>query len=225
MHWNGVMWEQFNVSSTQFNGYIKRFYGTTGTDLYMVGTNGQVAHYNGKAWSKLESETTLDVQDIWGSADPRTGEQEILCVAGNYYVSRERRIMSLDGTSVTRVSDSGINWALNSVWFSAGRRYWVVGDGIWEKRSTLTMSRWSGGPNLVTNYVTNRVRGNDINDVYICGAFGELLHFNGISWQSFRSYTGLSAGQYLSIAVKGNMLVAVGYQADRAVVLRGRHSP
>lgn len=219
-HWNGHRWQAYNVTGI-FNGYINKFWGTSSSNLYMVGMNGNIAHYNGSTWRKIASGTTLDIQDIWGGKNEKTGLWEVLAVAGNYYISNERKILHISGTNVTALSDSGINWALNGVWFSRGKRYWVVGTGIWEKPFSLKTSRWKGGPNIVTTYTTNAIRGTEINNVFICGAFGDLLHFNGVAWHSYRSNTALSAGQYLSIAVNSSIVYAVGYESPRAVVIRG----
>jgi hypothetical protein len=56
----------------------------------------------------------------------------------------------------------------------------------------------------------------------VVGAFGDVLHYNGKSWRSYREHTMLAAGSYKSVAVKGNCVFAVGENADKAVVLRGK---
>ncbi|MDI6768005.1 MAG: glucosyl transferase, partial [Bacteroidota bacterium] len=217
-------WMKMNFLLSEGPGRANKMWGTSSNNMYFVADLGRITHWNGVSWRRLESGTTLDIQDIWGGKNEKTGLWEVLAVAGNYYISNERKILHISGTNVTALSDSGINWALNGVWFSRGKRYWVVGTGIWEKPFSLKTSRWKGGPNIVTTYTTNAIRGTEINNVFICGAFGEILHFNGISWQSFHSRTALSAGQYLSIAVQSNTVYAVGYQSPRAVVARGlRH--
>ncbi len=102
-----------------------------------------------------------------------------------------------------------------------GRHYYVVGSGIYEKKS-LSDVRWNNGPLDITTYYTNRIRGNNINDIFFCGAYGDCFHFNGVSWHSFRLQTGLSSGQYYSLDVKGNSIFAVGENYPRAVVAHGK---
>jgi hypothetical protein len=203
-------------------GRVNRMWGTSPSSMYFAADNGRLTEWYGRGWQKIESGTSLDIKDIWGSKNTHTGEWEIMAAAGNYYVSRQRMILRIRDINVSALSDSGINWALNSLWFVSGKQYWVVGDGMWQKRFTMGAAYWKDLDQSVTDYVTNQVRGTDVNDVFLCGAYGEILHFNGMTWKSYRNVTGLSYGQYQSIAVKGNTVVAVGYNEDRAVVARGR---
>jgi hypothetical protein len=65
------------------------------------------------------------------------------------------------------------------------------------------------------------IRGNGINDIYSVGAFGETLHYNGVRWKSFIDETGFDGG-YGDIAVKNNVIVAVGYEGQLAKVMIGK---
>jgi hypothetical protein len=60
-----------------------------------------------------------------------------------------------------------------------------------------------------------------LNDVFICGDFGEMLHYNGVSWKSYISQTGID-GAYLGLAVSGNTVIAVGEEPPQAIILMGR---
>lgn len=96
----------------------------------------------------------------------------------------------------------------------------VVGDGIFSKSSCVELI-WRGAANTTTNYYQNAVRGTFLNDIFVAGAYGELLHFNGTTWRSFHSQAGLSYGQYYSVAVKGRVICAAGVDHQRGIVLRG----
>ena len=44
---------------------------------------------------------------------------------------------------------------------------------------------------------------NGLNDIIICGDFGELLHFNGVTWKSYQeSFSGILLGE---IVMKDNL--------------------
>jgi hypothetical protein len=207
------------ISITCFPVSAYKLWGTSSNNLYAVGALGGIAKYNGSSWTKIESGTTLDVRDIYGAQNTKTGEWEICATAGDPLISPERKILHISGNTAESISDNGINWALNCVWFSPGRYYWIVGDGVWEKHPTLSMPSWNS--KVLTTYTIDAVRGNSINDVFMCGAFGEMLHFNGNTWRSYRAQTGLT-GAYLSLSVKGNLVIAVGEKSPQAVVLIGR---
>lgn len=76
-------------------------------------------------------------------------------------------------------------------------------------------------PNEFTTFTTNAVRGTGLNNVFVAGAYGEMLHFNGISWHSYMNQTRIDAGQYYDLACNGRMVVAVGQEYPRAIVARG----
>lgn len=133
--------------------------------------------------------------------------------------SYARRIMSIEGQEVSIVSDSGIPTPLSGVWFVAKRKYYAVGSGIFHKRN-LTGGKWLGAPNELTAYYSYAVRGTSLNDAVVVGAYWDILHFNGWSWQGYPQL--LSSGQrWYSVSMKGNRVVAVGYVGNRAAVLRG----
>jgi len=45
---------------------INKLWGTSSYNLYGVGDKGMIAHYNGSSWQKMESGTTVDLNDIFG---------------------------------------------------------------------------------------------------------------------------------------------------------------
>jgi hypothetical protein len=56
----------------------------------------------------------------------------------------------------------------------------------------------------------------------VTGDFGELYHFNGATWHNFTAQTGLEDGYYRRIAMKGDIIVAVGENSGRAAIALGR---
>jgi len=217
VRWNGQA--QSSPECTPVS--INKLWGENPSSIWAVGNSGQIAHYDGVEWRRIESGTELNMYDIFGAQNPRTNVTEILAVASRVFVSYEREILRVEGTTVTILSDSGIHWPLSGVWFVPDRSYFVVGSGIYQKRS-LGEARWRNGPLDITTYYTNAVRGTALNDVIIAGAYGECLHFNGTTWKSFRSQTGLVNGQYYAVAAKRTLVIAVGYESPRAVVVIGR---
>jgi hypothetical protein len=220
-HWDGDSWIQTGITTANFGGRLYRFWGNSSSDLYVVGTNGSMAHYDGHQWTKIQTGTSLDIQDIWGATDPRTGQQTILAVAAQPLESYDKMILNINGNTVTPVSDSGINWPLSSVWFLPNRHYYVVGSGIYEKHS-LNDATWKNGPLDITQYYTYSIRGVDLNDVATVGGYGEVLHFNGAKWNSFHDQTGID-GNYNAVALKGDILIAVGVLNPPAIVAVGQH--
>jgi len=109
---------------------------------------------------------------------------------------------------------------LSTIWFISGRRYYVGGSGLYEKRS-LEEPNWKNGPqDITTNYIF-RIRGTGLNNIIAVGGYGEVLHYNGISWKSYYDETKIN-GNYYSVDVRDDIVVAVGYNSPDAVITVGR---
>ncbi|HCY77014.1 MAG TPA: glucosyl transferase [Ignavibacteriales bacterium] len=222
VHYNGNTFSskaQF-MTSINFTGQVIKLWGSDKNNIYCVGRNGAIYHYYGTNWQRIESGTTLNINDIWGDYNDKTQEWEILAVASNIYGSFDKEILQIKNASIEIINKDGIDEPLSSVWFKSNRKYYVVGSGTYEK-TNLYNPIWKGDPLDLTNYFENRVRANEINDVIIVGAYGESLHFNGLTWKSFINETFLSNGTFLSVDIKNNLIVAVGYQSALAVLTVG----
>lgn len=212
-HWNGSTWETEFVAERSGGG--TKLWGTSSADLYLAGTNGSISYYNGSVWARIESGTTLDIKDIWGDGN------EILAVASKPFVTYEKMVLKISGSIATALSDSGIDEPVGCLWFSSTHHYYAAGSGIYEK-SDLAESQWKNGPLDITRYYVYGMRANGPNDVVAVGGFGEVLHYNGASWSSYHDYVGLAAGNYYAVAIKKNLVIAVGADPSYAYVLVGR---
>ena len=130
-------------------------------------------------------------------------------------------VLSSSGpTTATAIAGNEISWGINGIWFVPNRHYYIVGGGIYEKH-LLSYPVWKN--NASSFYASTKVRGNAINDVLVVGAYGELLHYNGVTRKDFLSQTGID-GAYGGLAVKGNTVIAVGQKDANAVILMGTHN-
>jgi len=207
VHWNGQVWswpECIPVS-------VLKLWGENSHSIYAVGYNGGIAHYDGSRWRRIESGTKLNIYDIYGVSN------EILAVASDIGVSFDKAILQIKGGAVSALSYQPIRYSLESVWFVAGRRYYVVGDGIFEKRR-LTEMNW----NTISQDIFTTIRGNALNDIFAVGVGGRIEHYNGISWKNYQRETGLPSCIYGSVAVRGNLVIAVGFNGNRAIALIGK---
>ncbi len=61
-----------------------------------------------------------------------------------------------------------------------------------------------------------KVRGQDFNDVYGISSPGNVVHyFNGQRWTTINTET---ENKFWNLSIKDNLVVAVGYQLDQAVI-------
>jgi hypothetical protein len=215
---NGV--NQTSIDCLPFDMGINKTWVENSNSIYAVGYGGTIAHYSDGTWQKIESGTDMNIPDIWGVTNPKTGKSEILAVASYQDTSVDRKILQITGNTATTISSNGINWDLHSIWFKSQSQYYVAGTYFYNK-NLLSDNSWSNQYSNVTEYYINCIRGNDVNDIVAVGAFGEVLHYNGKRWKSFKTETGLN-GTYHSVAIKGNLIVAVGFEGQQAVILVGK---
>ena len=223
VHGDGKNWTQYDLDGMGIlgknDGYMTKAWGTSSSDIYFVGPMGTIVHYNGNSWTKLQSGTTLQINDIWGAQNPQTGQLEILAVASD---DINKKLLRIQGTTVTTVADGGLSASLNGVWFSPSIKYYVVGAGIAYK-NTLDNLPWSSYPSgIVTSYASGGVRGNDISDVFVAGSFFELVHYNGSSWHNYKDVIPFTDGAVGRLAVKGNLMVTVGLSGQNAIAIIGK---
>jgi hypothetical protein len=220
--WNGSAQTSMMCLPVSFT--INRMWGENANSMFAVGATGNIMHYNGSTWHRVESGTTLAMRDIWGATNARTGEREILALASTYTPELQgSMVFRITGNSATSISTTGMSPDMFSIWFVPGRRYYAVGAGIHQKRM-LSDSAWSAyAPGVVTRYFSGGVRGQDVNDVFVVGSFGEVVHFNGQSWFRYFSDVPLPSGYLGFVAIKNNLIMATGQlNGQRGIVLIGR---
>ena len=205
-------------------GGSNKICGSSSDDLYFVGSNGKITYYDGTNWQRIESGTSLPVQDIWGAKNGRNNEYEVLCVAAYPHHSLEKQIFKIENQTVQVINDRGIPGGISGLWFVPDKKYYMVGSGMYLKNNILDNTEWiSLNHDLtLTTYYTNAIRGTEINDIAVAGAYGEMLHFNGLTWRSFLDETYLDYGLIRSLDMKQNIIVGVGSNYDKAVIVIGK---
>ncbi|MBI1805661.1 MAG: hypothetical protein HYR76_01265 [Ignavibacteria bacterium] len=216
--WNGLTWSSRWISER--SGSIDKMWGSSDSNFYLVGSSGSLTHYDATRWQKLESGTTYDIQDIYGTRDSRSGKYKILAVASNIYTGEGPKVLEIDSGNVALLPDNGLPWSLHGLWSSSVYRNYIVGDGIFFKSYLNATTPWRALHFGLTTYYTNAVRGNASNDIVVVGAYGVTLHYNGSSWKNYQAETYIN-GSLFRVETQGNFVVAVGQVGNRAVVLRG----
>ena len=231
-HWNGQAWSGYNVTGI-FNGYIKKMWGTSSSNLYIVGTNGSIAHFNGTTWTKMESGTNVDLLDIWGGSDG-----SIVWACGWKDQSLTHRVLlKYTGQSWEKIHvktdafvwDDTLSGNPKAVWTNDNKRLFVLTSyGVYDCPSNTQGNGlrmyWDVGIGNFYGY-PRVMRGQAKNDIVISGYEGILWHYNGSSWLRYENFRGAD-NELNSIAYKKGMFVSVGYIYhpihSKGLVIRGR---
>ena len=220
IHWEGKSFIPIAIPTNVWGPYqMNKIWGSSSNDLYVVGNEGNIAHYQNGQWSRITSGTELHINDIWGDYNSEKGEYEILCIASNQFINLGQVVLQIKGNNIITINSEGLSWSLNTMWFIQGRKYFIGGDGLYI--SKYLGENWTRD-NSMPPYYKMGVRGNGMNDIVIVGAFGLLLHFNGITWKNFQDITYIY-GSYGRVDIKGDLICCTGGLNDgSAIVSIGR---
>jgi hypothetical protein len=190
-HWDGIVWTQYHLNDMGMSGVCagNAIEGTSSEMLYFVGDNGSIVHYDGSAFTELESDTEVDLEDIDGTED---GEHVFISGFDLFGYNNTSPLLHIHNGEITKVYESTYPWGNEEDW---GRieAIEVIGD-------TVYMATW-GRDWIAYNYLTDEyieyfrhtipsfvallvreISSNEKNDMIAVSAFGEVLHFNGLSW-------------------------------------------
>jgi hypothetical protein len=212
VHWDGSNFNHNCQINSVMDGSINKLWGTDSNNLYAVGYSGTIVHY-GSSWQKLESGTDLPITDIWGVEDSETGEPIVLCTATEKFDVSDHKIFKIGPAQGV----SEINWPFAdrrpySVWFKTLDNLFICGDGVFRIDPIRQYQLFTGLP----TFFKERIRGNDINDIYTAGDFGLLAHYNGLTWWTQPN----SANDiFRGLDVKGNLAVAAGEKDHNAFIV------
>jgi len=199
------------------DGGIKKMWGTSSNNLYGVGSKGTIVHYNGTTWRRIESPegtggTDNSINDIWGNDDL------ILATVSDKYDPGDLKILSINNLTV---NSNKIHWPYlykepYSVWFENKNKILVCGAGLFQYVNNVI----SEDTTIHTTKFLNRIRGQNLVDIFVVGDFGFVGHFNGFNW---RQYPELAfASIYQSLDYKRNIMISVGEKNSEVVILMMR---
>ena len=154
-------WSRMESGTTQ--GLVG-VWGTSGRDVFAVGGQGTVLHFDGRAWSRTPVEGEPHLIAVWGASDRDV-----------FAVGDEGVILHYDGRAWTAM-ESGTTMNLIGVWGASGRDVFVVGYG-----GTLLHydgSTWTPMAAGATGDL-NGVWGSGPEDVFVVGGAGTILHYGG----------------------------------------------
>jgi photosystem II stability/assembly factor-like uncharacterized protein len=162
--------------------WLKGVGGNGEDDVYVVGENGTILHYDGISWSPAESGTTKHLYGISGISEDSV-----------YVVGENGIILNYNGISWSP-AESGISETLRGVWGNAADDVFAVGDN-----GTILHfngSEWNPMESQTTAWLLG-VWGYSETNVYAVGGFydgvggwgapdswngGVILHYDGHAW-------------------------------------------
>ena len=174
LHWDGAAWSMVDFGGAVDPTDLQAIWGTSGDDLWLGDSlNGQVHRWNGTTWSTTITQT-VEVTDIWGSAD------------GDVYAAGIFGMSHWNGSAWAEISDATVDQAAGLWGFGRGD-VWAVGD-------FGTLAHWNGTAWTDTLPVNDdrfeedhaSVWGAAPDDVWAVGSFGAISHWDGARWSQIQ---------------------------------------
>ncbi len=170
----GVTWTASYGGIPGYKDHLRGVWGSSGTDVFAVGSNGIILRYNGTTWATMDSATTQELYDVWGSSGT-----DVFAVGTNGIILRYNG-------STWATMESNTTETLWGVWGSSGTDVFAVGNaGTIVHYDGDTWSPMSSG----TAQFVRDVWGSSSTDVFAVGDSGTILHYDGGSWSAMSSGT------------------------------------
>jgi len=235
IHWDGEEWTLYHLQNMGLNVSVEHLWGTSSSDIYFVGNNGYIVHYDGSTFTRMESGTNESIIDIWGLDENHIWAvthkndgsgiiNEVLFYDGNVWsIIHEKTNDNWPPTDYTKPSGT-----FNSVWAYEDTVY-ISCAGLYKESIhtgegvlvPLEDMHWELG------WGTGNVRGTNYNDIVVTTSFGsEVSHFNGRNWKFYEELDAFDIHDFITaagLAIKNDMIVIVGEDltTSKAMVYRG----
>jgi len=85
IHGDGNTWKMYHLQDMGISVSVSKIWGKNSNNMYFIGIEGNIAHYNGTSWTTIESGTTTDLKDIWGIKNATDTSPLILTSASNRF--------------------------------------------------------------------------------------------------------------------------------------------
>ena len=209
-------------------GQANAIWGSSSSDLYFVGRNGSIIHYDGTTFTKMASPTTQDLDGIVGVVDSESGEKRIWVNGWGGYPFRGF-LMQYDGT------DWEIVWDENNPFFEDSQyieptlhipdeKYLVIYSGGQDNSILSIHDQEDLNQYEILHYdyhgFIRSLSGDKVNDIIGVGDLTNAIHFNGSTVVQIDELENMvPAFRYLAVDSKGGIIVIV---SDTPYVIRGR---
>jgi hypothetical protein len=214
---------------------ISKIWGRSSDDLYVVGSNGNIARYFNGSWRRIFSGTTLGLTDIYGNENG-----EIYACGGNLSTGQGIVLKINSNNTVTKIIDSyyygsgfdstklfvsQLYGPLSCVWIDEYGNLITAGNFIFRYKK----SKWNYAPGIFANYIgagqfTRRgyvhgIDGNKMNDFCFIGEYGTVQHYNGYTAiQIGEQFNYQSEYDYYGVDMKNDCIVVVGRKSLLATI-------
>jgi len=228
IHWDGNEWTLYHIQNLGLDACAgNAIWGTSSSNMYFVGLEGSIVHYDGSCFRKIESGSEIPIIAVSGNSS-----DNIYFCHYDYWLGPSR-ILHYNGSefveifaSETSISDSDVLAGnVQTLWVSSTSLYASCSSGIWQETfqgGIGTMTKWEEIHGGVMH--SNNIDGQADNDIFVAGNRLRIIHYNGSNWMSY-SNNFSREGVFESVSLKNNVVCAVGWLPySGAIVVKGKRN-
>jgi len=222
MWWyDGIRWKSECTINPLLTGAINKLWGKSSSDLFAVGNIGNIFHWDGKRWTKIESGTDVSFKSI------AKGLDEEVYVSGSSSNNRYHILLKINKDKNVEVQP--IPPGSEGIYFVSSAKEILFLSGIvgvyWKHlkydKSYTFISR--------LNYATYGMKSDNYNNLFLVTALSKIFHFNGMNLMSLNHPLSGELAILRSVDVKNDFVVVVGERiqnmfAGTAVILIGKRN-
>ncbi|MCU7490623.1 MAG: hypothetical protein ACM3UR_07970 [Bacteroidota bacterium] len=212
---------------------IGKIWAKNSNDIYAVGAQGGIVHYDGKAWKKIESGTTMHLVDIFSK------DGKDFYASGGDMLGYKGVVLKGDATGFNVIAEGkpsvSTEELFNPYFVGVGSMLWVspsdtvyfggsllfaYKDGKMDYVKTLAGNKtWMNVNGDYWGYLSG-IRGNSDNDIALVGEGNTIRHFNGKNWKQLgMPYNYTSEYFWGSVDMKKNTIAAVGRSNTNGIIM------
>lgn len=171
-HRGGMGWELVKVPTN----CVRDVWGSGKSDIFLVGCQGLVLHYDGAAWTRMTLPSSSDLNSVYG-----TSPNDVWTVGNNGADGKQSGILHYDGKAWKAMFDTAdIHFTATRVWASRADDVWFTflnGSGGRYDGRALSPTGIPGGPQI------HDIRGSASNNVWAAG-LNVIWRYDGSKWNS-----------------------------------------
>ena len=219
--WDGISWTEYRSDYFLARGDtvypLRSVWGSSPDDVWAVGSQGTIIHWDGVEWKKVDVDSNLnsyDFLDIWGHSNSE------IYIAGRIY-QQKVLLLKYNGISWEIVIENSSLSRFSTTWGPHERLQYLIEDlrNIKIENDIITTFVLPGRSSAI-----HKIRGSGNNNIFTAGSFGEIFHYDGITWQKMEiNNTFLEQCVLTGCYVTENEVFFIGYNPGIGVIfVRGK---
>jgi len=214
IHWDGNEYHTDNtlLAVLRDNGGMRTCWADSRTNIFAAGANGEIVHYNGHYWKRLENDIEWDIAAMHGNGDT------VLVAATEMDFTGETAFYTIVGEDVQQFYHDSVARGVEALWFSHLADIYTDGPFAY---------RYDGDEWQLTNGWEEKGKGgfgrdmaaNNHSDILVCGDLSTIRHYNGIDWRQLVRISGIASARFNGCTMRGDEAWVVGTLTEGTEVL------